>query len=131
MKPDDELLKKKKKRPSRFARFIFIMILIIAIVSLIFYSVDNPGFIPSIKDKIIAFYTSDESTATDSSTTQSGQAGSEVGQVVGNVERRRRETVDGRLTRTNSQTAGHLYHWRMYRGQEDYRQEAGCPEEDC
>ena len=68
MKPDDELLKKKKKRPSRFVRFIFVMIFIIAIVSLIFYSVDNPGFIPSIKDKIVAFYTSDESTATDSST---------------------------------------------------------------
>ena len=69
MKPGDELLKKKKKRPSRFVRFIFVMIFIIAIVSLVFYSVDNPGFIPSIKDKIIAFYTSDESTATDSSTT--------------------------------------------------------------
>ena len=69
MKPDDELLKKKKKRPSRFVRFILVMIFIIAIVSLIFYSVDNPGFIPSIKDKIVAFYTSDESTATYSSTT--------------------------------------------------------------
>lgn len=69
MKPGDELLKKKKKRPSRFVRFIFVMIFIIAIVSLVFYSVDNPGFIPSIKDKIVAFYTSDESTATDSSTT--------------------------------------------------------------
>lgn len=69
MKPGNELLKKKKKRPSRFVRFIFVMIFIIAIVSFIFYSVDNPGFIPSIKDKIVAFYTSDESTATDSSTT--------------------------------------------------------------
>lgn len=69
MKPGDELLKKKKKRPSRFVRFIFVMVFIIAIVSFIFYSVDNPGFIPSIKDKIVAFYTSDESTATDSSTT--------------------------------------------------------------
>lgn len=69
MKPDDELLKKKKKQPSRFVRFIFVMIFIIAIISLIFYSVDNPGFIPSIKDKIVAFYTSDESIATDSPTT--------------------------------------------------------------
>lgn len=77
MKPGDELLKKKKKRPSRFVRFIFVMIFIIAIVSLIFYSVDNPGFITSIKDKIVAFYTSDESTATDLSTFESGQAGSE------------------------------------------------------
>ena len=77
MKPDDELLKKKKKRPSRFVRFIFVMIFIIAIVSLVFYSVDNPGFITSIKDKIVAFYTSDESTATDSSTIESGQVSSE------------------------------------------------------
>src|SRR5665647_2432519 len=69
MKPNDELLKKKKKRPSRFVRFIFILIFIIAVVSLIFYNVDNPGFIPSIKDKIVAFYSSNESTATDSSTT--------------------------------------------------------------
>jgi spore germination protein GerM len=53
------------------------MIFIIAIVSLIFYSVDNPGFISSIKDKIVAFYTSDESTATDSSTIESGQVISE------------------------------------------------------
>src|SRR3990172_3723440 len=77
MKPDDELLKKKKKRPSRFVRFIFVMIFIIAIVSLIFYSVDNPGFIPSIKDKIVAFYTTDESTAADSYTIESGQVSSE------------------------------------------------------
>jgi spore germination protein GerM len=77
MKPDDGLLKKKKKRPSRFARFLFVMIFIIAVVSLIFYSVDNPGFIPSIKDKIVAFYTSDESTETDSVTTESGQISSE------------------------------------------------------
>ena len=77
MKPDNGLLKKKKKRPSRFIRFLFVMIFIIAIVSLVFYSVDNPGFIPSIKDKIVAFYTSDESTATDLSTFESGQAGSE------------------------------------------------------
>ena len=77
MKPGDELLKKKKKRPSRFIRFLFVMIFIIAIVSFIFYSVDNPGFIPSIKDKIVAFYTSDKSTATNSFTSEYGQAGSE------------------------------------------------------
>lgn len=77
MKPDNELLKKKKKRPSRFIRLIFTMIFIIAVISLIFYSVDNPGFIPSIKDKIIAFYTPDESTAEDSSTIESGQPSSE------------------------------------------------------
>ncbi len=81
MKPDDKLLKKKKKRPSRFVRFIFTTIFIIAIISLIFYSVDNPDFIPSIKDKIVAFYTSDDSTATDSATDEavieSGQVSSE------------------------------------------------------
>ncbi|MCL5073835.1 MAG: GerMN domain-containing protein [Actinobacteria bacterium] len=77
MKPDNELLKKKKKRPSRFIRLIFTMIFIIAIVSLIFYSVDNPDFIPSIKNKIIAFYTSDESIAADSSALESGQIGGE------------------------------------------------------
>jgi len=77
MKPDDELLKKKKRKPSRFVRLIFVMIFIIAVVSFIFYSVDNPGFIPSIKDKIVAFYTSDESSAADSSAVQSGQISSE------------------------------------------------------
>jgi spore germination protein GerM len=77
MKPDDELLKKKKKRSFRFAKFIFVMIFIIAVVSLIFYSVDNPGFIPSIKDKIVAFYTSDESTSPDSSGIESSQASRE------------------------------------------------------
>jgi len=77
MKPDDELLKKKKKRPSRFIRFIFVMIFIIAVISLIFYSVDNPGFITSVKDKITAFYTSDESSATGSTVGESGQTSGE------------------------------------------------------
>jgi len=94
MKPDNELLKKKKKRPSRFIRFIFIMIFIIALVSLIFYSVDNPGFIPSIKDKIVAFYTSDESTATDSSAVESGKASSEDTSTLAETESSS-ESVDG------------------------------------
>lgn len=77
MKPDDKLLKKKKKRPSRFVRLIFTMIFIIAVVSLIFYSVDNPGFIPSIKDKLIGFYSSDKNSTTDSSAIESDNTGSD------------------------------------------------------
>jgi spore germination protein GerM len=77
MKPDDKLLKKKKKRPSRFVRLILVTLFIIAVVSLIFYSVDNPGFIPSIKDKLIGFYTSDENSTTDSSAIESDNMGSD------------------------------------------------------
>lgn len=82
MKPDDKLLrKKKKKRSSRFARFIFIAVFIIAIFALIFYSIDNPDFLPSIKDRLIALYdSSEESTSSNStglSTVESGQESSE------------------------------------------------------
>jgi len=71
MKPGNGLLKKKKKGPSRFVRLIFTVIFAVAVVSLIFYSVDNPGFIPSLKNRIVAFYTSDKSDETNSSATGS------------------------------------------------------------
>ena len=56
----EELIKKKKKRAPRFIKFIFILVFIIAFASLIFYSIDNPGFLSSVKNKLMSFYSSSE-----------------------------------------------------------------------
>ncbi len=56
----EELIKKKKKRAPRFIKFIFISVFIIAFVSLILYSIDNPGFLSSVKNKLMSFYSSSE-----------------------------------------------------------------------
>jgi spore germination protein GerM len=56
----EELIKKKKKKAPRFIKFIFILVFIIAFVSLILYSIDNPGFLSSIKNKLMSFYSSSE-----------------------------------------------------------------------
>jgi germination protein M len=77
MKPGNGLLKKKKRGPSRFVRLILVTIFIIAVVSLIFYSIDNPGFFSSIKGKLIGFYSSDENSTTNSSAFESDNTSSD------------------------------------------------------
>lgn len=60
MRTEEELFKKKKKKSYRFIKFIFILIFIIAVVSLIFYSFENPSFLKEIKDKLLSFYSEAE-----------------------------------------------------------------------
>ena len=79
----EELIKKKKKRAPRFIKFIFILVFIIAFVSLILYSIDNPGFLSSVKNKLMSFYSSSgdnksasesNSSSTEGSTSISGES---------------------------------------------------------
>jgi spore germination protein GerM len=72
----EELIKKKKKGAPRFIKFIFILVFIIAFVSLILYSIDNPGFLSSIKNKFMSFYSSSEDSKLASESNSSSSEGS-------------------------------------------------------
>ncbi len=64
MRPEEELIKKKsaerkKKRRSRLIRFIVFLVFGITVISLIFYSLDNPDFISDVKNRLAYFYSPD------------------------------------------------------------------------
>jgi spore germination protein GerM len=72
----EELIKKKKKKAPRFIKFVFILVFIIAFVSLILYSIDNPDFLSSIKNKFMSFYSSSEDSKLASESNSSSSEGS-------------------------------------------------------
>ena len=73
MKPEEEFLKrdlqKKKKKRSRFARFVVFLILFLAVITLVFTAISNPGFFNGVKQKLLSFYTSGEKQEIQSGTT--------------------------------------------------------------
>lgn len=61
MRPEEELIKKRaskkrKKTRNRRLKVVLVMVTIIAIISLVFYYLDNPDFIIGIRDKITSLY---------------------------------------------------------------------------
>jgi len=56
MREKEQLLKKKPKKKNRFARFVSMLIVFIIIISLVFYSIENPSFIKNTVEKLKAFY---------------------------------------------------------------------------
>jgi hypothetical protein len=72
----EELIKKKKKRAPRFIKFIFILVFIIAFISLILYSIDNPDFLSSVKSKLMSFYSSSGDSKLASESSSSSDEGS-------------------------------------------------------
>lgn len=58
MREKEQLLKKKPRKKNRFARFVFMLVVFIIIISLVFYSIENPSFIKNTVEKLKAFYDS-------------------------------------------------------------------------
>jgi len=65
MRPEEELFKRKKKKSRGFVKFVFILIFIIILASIVFYNFENPSFLINVKNKLVSFYNaSEESTDT-------------------------------------------------------------------
>jgi hypothetical protein len=58
MREKEQLLKKKPRKKNRFARFVLMLVVFIIIISLVFYSIENPSFIKNTVEKLKAFYDS-------------------------------------------------------------------------
>ncbi|MBN1299076.1 MAG: GerMN domain-containing protein [Actinobacteria bacterium] len=59
MQDKEQLLRKKPKKKKRFAGFVFMLVIFIIIISLVFYSIENPSFIKNSIAKLKSFYTSE------------------------------------------------------------------------
>jgi spore germination protein GerM len=69
MRPEEELIKKRaankrKKSRNRRIKVVVILVAIVTVISLVFYTLDNPGFLDIIKNKITTLYSPDTETST-------------------------------------------------------------------
>ena len=69
MRPEEELIKKRaasrrKKSRNRRVKVVVILVAIVTVISLVFYTLDNPGFLDIIKNRINSLYSPETGTST-------------------------------------------------------------------